>query len=76
MYLINLPRLELLANYGYYLGYELQGIRANLKAKATGASSEVQKAAQKLEPRRIWVKMADELIENEFKDINLDDHRT
>jgi hypothetical protein len=40
-------RLELLANYGDYLGQELQEIRADLKAaaRAIGAGSEVDEAA-------------------------------
>ena len=76
MYFVKLRRLELLVNYGDYLRYELQGIiRAKLKAKAIGASSEVQQAAEKLGPRSTWVEIADELIEDELNDVNLDDFR-
>ena len=42
---MKLRRLELLANYGDYLGQKLQEIRADLKAAATSASSKVQEAA-------------------------------
>ena len=46
MYYMKLRRLELLANYGDYLGQELKEIWADLKAVATVAGPEVQKAAQ------------------------------
>ena len=58
---IKLRRLELLANYGDYLGQELQEIRADLKAAATGAGSEVREAAQELGPPKTWLNIADEL---------------
>lgn len=48
IYIMKSLQLELLAIYGDYLGQELQGIRANLKAAAISSSSKVQKAA--LEP--------------------------
>lgn len=75
MYFVKLRRLELLANYGDYLGYEVQGVRAELKAKAIGASPEVQQAAEKLGPRRTWVEIPDELIEDEMSDVTRDDLR-
>lgn len=75
IYFVKLRRLELLANYGDYLGYELQGIQAKLKVKAIGASSEVQQAAEKLGSRRTLVEIADELIEDGMNDVNLDDLR-
>ncbi|KAI9827076.1 MAG: hypothetical protein M1826_006440 [Phylliscum demangeonii] len=50
MHYVKLRRLELLANYGDYLGLDLQELRADLKAAAVGGSTEVQKAAGELGP--------------------------
>ena len=50
MLYVKLRRLEFLANYGEYLGQELQEIRLGLKAIAIGASSEVRVAAIELGP--------------------------
>lgn len=61
MLYVKLRRLELLANYGDYLGQELQEIRADLKAAAAGASSEVREAALELGPQKTWLTIADEL---------------
>jgi hypothetical protein len=61
MLYVKLRRLELLANYGDYLGQELQEIRADLKVAATGARSEVREAALELGPSKTWVTIADEL---------------
>ena len=61
MYYVKLRRLELLANYGHYLGQELQEIRADLKAAATGAGSDVREAALELGPPKTWLTIADEL---------------
>ena len=58
---VKLRRLELLANYGDYLGQELQEIRADLKAAAAGAGSEVREAALELGPPKTWLTIADEL---------------
>lgn len=61
MRLVKLRRLEFLANYGDYLGQELQGLRANLKAAAKGAGSELREAAQALGPPNTWTSIANEL---------------
>ena len=61
MHYVKLRRLELLANYGDYLGQELQEIRLDLKAAATGAGSEVREAALELGPPKTWLTIADEL---------------
>lgn len=62
MHYVKLRRLELLANYGDYLGQELQEIRADLKAAAaTGASSAVREAVLELGPPKTWLTIADEL---------------
>jgi hypothetical protein len=61
MHYVKLRRLELLANYGDYLGQELQEIRADLKAAVTGAGSEVREAALELGPPKTWLTIADEL---------------
>lgn len=61
MYYVKLRRLELLANYGDYLGQELQEIRADLKAAATGVGSEARDAALQLGPPKTWLTIADEL---------------
>ena len=61
MLYIKLRRLELLANYGDYLGQELQDIRANLKAAATGAGPDLKEAAVELGPPKTWLTIADEL---------------
>ena len=66
---VKLRRLELLANYGDYLGQELQGIRADLKAAAMGASSDVQNAAQRLGPPNKWTEIARELAEADATDL-------
>jgi hypothetical protein len=66
---VKLRRLELLANYGDYLGQELQEIRADLKAAATGASSEVREAAQELGPPKTWLAIADELAGANIDDL-------
>jgi hypothetical protein len=58
---MKLRQLELLANYGDYLGQKLQEIRADLKAAAAGASSEVRKAAFELRPPKTWLTIVDEL---------------
>jgi len=60
-YYVKLRRLELLANYGDYLGQELQEIRAALRKAATDADSELQDAAQGLGPPKTWLSIADEL---------------
>ena len=61
MHYVKLRRLELLSNYGDYLGQGLQGIRADLEAAATGDGSEVQYAALELGPPKTWLTIADEL---------------
>ena len=61
MHYVKLRRLELLANYGDYLGQELQEIRLDLKAAATSAGSEVREAALELGPPKTWLTIADEL---------------
>ncbi|MCJ1481905.1 hypothetical protein MMC06_002066 [Schaereria dolodes] len=61
MHYVKLRRLELMANYGNYLGQELQEIRVDLKAAATGAGSEVGEAALELRPPKTWLTIADEL---------------
>lgn len=61
MLYLKLRRLELRANYGDYLGQGLQEMRANLKAEATGADSEVREAALELGPPRTWPAIAEEL---------------
>ncbi|KAL2048000.1 hypothetical protein ABVK25_011096 [Lepraria finkii] len=58
---VKLRRLELLANYGDYLGQELQEIRADLKAAADGVGSEARDAALQLGPLKTWLTIADEL---------------
>lgn len=49
------------ANYGDYLGHELQEIRRDLKAAPTGAGPEVAKAALEPGPPMLWTTIADEL---------------
>ena len=61
MHYVKLRRLELLANYGDYLGQELQEIRANLKIAATGAGSELRDTALELGPPKTWLTITDEL---------------
>ena len=69
MLYIKLRRLELLANYGNYLGQELQEIRADLKAAAVDASSEVQEAAMRLGPPKTWLNIASELAGADITDL-------
>jgi hypothetical protein len=66
---VKLRRLELLANYGDYLGQELQQIRADLKAAAKGAAADVQKAKLELSPPRTWLAIADELAGADMGDL-------
>lgn len=70
MQYVKLRRLELLANYGDYLGQELQEIRADLKAAATSSGSEVQEAALELGPPKTWVTIADELAGASMNDLH------
>ena len=51
---VELRRMELKANYGDYLGQDLQNFRADLKQASVGASSEVQNAATLLGPPKTW----------------------
>ncbi|KAI9772749.1 MAG: hypothetical protein M1840_000344 [Geoglossum simile] len=69
MHYVKLRRLELLANYGDYLGQELQEIRADLKAAAIGTSSEVRGAALELGPPKTWLTIADELAGANMADL-------
>lgn len=61
MQYVRLRRLELLANYGDYLGQELQDIRSDLKAAASGSDSDIQNASRNLGPPKQWTAIADEL---------------
>lgn len=69
MHYVKLRRLELLANYGDYLEQELQCIRADLKAAATGAGSVVRDAALELRSRKTWLTIADELAGANMSDL-------
>ncbi|KAA6407219.1 MAG: hypothetical protein FRX48_09021 [Lasallia pustulata] len=69
MHYVKLRRLELLANYGDYLEQELQCIRADLKAAATGAGSVVRDAALELGSRKTWLTIADELAGANMSDL-------
>ena len=75
MLYVKLRRLEFLANYGDYLGQELQEIRLDLKAIAIGASSEVRVAAIELGPPRSCLDTASELagdvVGNLRKDVDI-----
>ena len=73
MHYVKLRRLELLANYDDYLGQELQEIRADLKAAATGAGSEVREAAVRavrLGPGKTWLTIVDELAGANMDDLH------
>ena len=62
MYYVKLRRLEMLANYGDWLGQELQEIRAKLKSAAQDSgSTELREAQLELGPPRQWVEIAEEL---------------
>lgn len=70
MHYVKLRRLELLVNYGDYLGQELQEIRADLKAAAaTGVRSELREASQELGPPKTWLTIADELASADMGDL-------
>ncbi|KAF6225543.1 hypothetical protein HO133_009543 [Letharia lupina] len=69
MYYVKLRRLEFLANYGDYLGQELQIIRADLNAAAIGVDSEIQKAALELGPSKTWITIANELAGTDVADL-------
>ena len=71
MLYVKLRRLELLANYGDYLGEELQAFRAGLKIKkaAVDVEPEVRKAAQELGPPKTWIAIADELANADMTDL-------
>ncbi|KAI4127372.1 MAG: hypothetical protein LQ338_003248, partial [Usnochroma carphineum] len=71
MHYVKLRRLELLANYGDYLGQELQQIRADLNAAATDADdSKVREAALELGPPKTWLTMADRLAGADVGDLS------
>jgi hypothetical protein len=57
-----LRRLEMLGNYGDYLGQELQEIRLKLKTTAHNSDDlTLRKAYLQLKPPKTWVNIADEL---------------
>lgn len=58
---LTLRRLELLANYGDYLGQEPQEIRFKLKRAAVGSSTEVRDAASALGSKSTWLEIANRL---------------
>lgn len=66
---LKLRRLELLANYGDYLGQELQEIRADLKAAAIGASSDVREVAIRLGPPKSWIDIAEQLDSEDMSNL-------
>lgn len=61
MMFVKLRQLELLANYGDYLGQELQEFRADMKEAAKGGSEEVRNAYIALKPPQTWLNIADVL---------------
>lgn len=69
MHYVRLRRLEFTANYGDYLGQELQGIRADLKEAAKGASSEIRSATRESGPPKTWVAIDDELAGANMADL-------
>lgn len=70
MHYVKLRRLELLVNYGDYLGQKLQKVQADLKAATTGAGSELREAAHQLGPPKTWVTIADGLAGANMGDLH------
>lgn len=66
---VKLRRLELLVNYGDYLGHELQFFRALLKVAAIGDDAEIKEAAYELGPKKTWVTITDELAGTDVNDL-------
>ena len=69
MQYVKLRRLEFLANYGDYLGQELQLFRADLKKAAIGNTFEIEEAAQELGPPKTWLAIAEELAGTDMADL-------
>ena len=69
MHYVKLRRLEFVANYGPYLGQELQVIRVDLEAAAKGASSKIGHAAPKLGPPKTWIDIDNELASANMADL-------
>lgn len=62
MFYVKLRRLEMLANYGDWLGQELQEIRAKLKSAAQESDDpELREAHFELGPPKTWVAISEEL---------------
>ena len=72
MLYVKLRRLELLANYGDYLGQELQEIRLDLKATAIGAGSEVREATIEFRPPKSYLVIAGELASEDMGNLRKD----
>ena len=68
MLYVKLRRLEFLANYGDYLGQELQEIQVDLKTAAVDANSEADTG---LGPPISWLDIADEDVGNLRKDVDV-----
>lgn len=58
---VKLRRLELVANYGDYLGHELQFFPADLKAAAISNDVEIAEEAYELGLKKTWITIVDEL---------------
>ena len=69
MHYVRPRRQEFVANYGDYLGQELQVIREDLEAPAKRASSEVQYAALGLGPPNTWIDNDNELAGANMTDL-------
>ena len=66
---VRLRQLELMANYGDYLGQELQQIRAKLKEAAKDAAADVKEANHKLGPPNTWLDIAAKLAGADMADL-------
>jgi len=67
MHYVRLRRLELLANYGDYLGQDLN-------AGARGASSEMRSAALEMEKSKSWLTIGNELARVDLSDLHKQVH--
>ena len=68
-----LRRLEMLGNYGDYLGQGLQEIRLRLKTTAHGSDDPaLRKAHLQLKSPKTWVNIADELAGEDLHDLRKD----
>ena len=72
MIYVKLRHLELLANYGDYLGQELPEIRAELKAAAASGEPDAVNAAFQLGPPLTWLEISNQIKGTDVRQLEKD----